>query len=283
MGTIPQKRGEKEKLIAIPLVHALLESKEEQAYTKVIEVTLSYASNAGVRVHHPQTVMNDFEVAIINSVVIHFGEDVIRLCLFHLCQSVYRKVQAEGLQQRYYDNADIRNAMHTMCALAFVPPDDVGHVFDLFYDKIPQEFAVIADYFEKVYVRGIPARGRRRAVKPRYHPRKWNQYTAVIQGTARTNNASEGWHNRLNRLVGKCHPSFYTFLQELQKEQADVEYIIREIGLGKKVNKVKPGKLQRVEERIANIVSMYENYAEDGREYEYIEAIGHNLHSANAV
>lgn len=74
--------------------------------------------------------------------------------------------------------------------------------------EIPEDFEVIADYFEKIYVCGIPAGGRRRAVNPRYHPKKRNQYPSVIQATKGRNSASEGWDNQLNGLFGKCHPSF---------------------------------------------------------------------------
>ena len=55
-----------------------------------------------------------------------------------------------------------------MCALAFVPPEDVLRVFDAFYDGIPHAFVPVTDYFETTYIRGIRARGRRRAVRPRY-------------------------------------------------------------------------------------------------------------------
>ena len=100
MGTITQTYKGIERKVAIPLVHSLLESKREEAYTKVLEVTLAYAENAGIRINFHQTVMSDFEIAIINATKTHFGEDVIRLCLFHLCQSVYRHVQSTGLQQQ---------------------------------------------------------------------------------------------------------------------------------------------------------------------------------------
>ena len=124
-----------------------------------------------------------------------------------------------------------------MCALAFVPPQDVPRVFDEFYKQVPDDFAPVANYFEVTYIRGIHARGTRRAVKPRYEPKLWNVYSSVFQGTARTNNASEGWHNRFQLLVGKSHPSLYSFLYELQKEQASIEYILRELSLGKREKK----------------------------------------------
>ena len=153
--------------------------------------------------------MCDFELAIINALKETFAIEIIRLCLFHLCQSVYRRIQAEGLEQKYKDEVDnsIREAARCMCALAFVPPQDVADIFDKFYDQVPEDFLPIADYFEINYIRGKRAVGRRRAVVVRCHPSLWNQYNAVLQRTAHTNNASEGWHNKFQIVVGKSHPS----------------------------------------------------------------------------
>ena len=119
----------------------------------------------------------------LNSVKIHFGDAAIRICLFHLHQIVYRKIQAKGLQQQYLDQQDpsIRNAFHKMLALAFVPLNDVPDVFDTLYDELPEAFLPIPDSFELNYIRGRRAQGRRRAVKVKYAPALWNQYNSVIQ------------------------------------------------------------------------------------------------------
>ncbi|KAL7289024.1 hypothetical protein TKK_0016980 [Trichogramma kaykai] len=54
--------------------------------------------------------------------------------------------------------------------------------------------------------------------------------TAVLQQKARTNNVSEEWHNRLIVVMGRDHPSFYAFLTEIKKEQADTENLLRQLG-----------------------------------------------------
>ena len=174
--------------------------------------------------------MSDFELAMLNSVKTHFGNAAIRLCLFHSHQIVYRKIQAEGLQQQYLDQQDpsIRNAFHKILALAFVPPNDVPDLFDTLYDELPEAVLPIANSFELNYIRNRRAQGRKRAVKVKYAPALWNHYNSVIQGYPRTNNASEGWHNRFQLLVGRNHPEIYAFIRELIKEQADVEYTLRE-------------------------------------------------------
>ena len=71
------------------------------------------------------------------------------------------------MQYQDEDDASIREAARSMCALAFSPPEDVLRLLDAFYDGIPEAFVPVADYFETTYIRGILAR-RRRAVRPRY-------------------------------------------------------------------------------------------------------------------
>ncbi|XP_051173358.1 uncharacterized protein LOC127289462 [Leptopilina boulardi] len=115
--------------------------------------------------------MTDFEVAIINAVIAIFG-NIVHCCLFHLCQSVFRRVQFEGLQGQYNNENDrsIKAATQMLCALAFVPHENVSEHFDTLMEDIPDDFICVADYFEVTYVRGKPARGRRKAVAPRYSP-----------------------------------------------------------------------------------------------------------------
>ena len=75
-----------------------------------------------VRIQHPQTVISDFELAIINAVKNVFNTASVRLCLFHPCQSIYRRIQSEGLQQQYMDPNDdsIQRASNSMCAFWFL-------------------------------------------------------------------------------------------------------------------------------------------------------------------
>lgn len=114
-----------------------------------------------------------------------------------------------------------------LCALAFVPINDVVDVFDCLAEEVPEKFLPFAEYFKQNYVRGITARGRRRAVAPPYPPKLWNQYDAVLNRFQRTNNLSEGWHNRFQKVVGRNHPGLYAFFAELQKEQNATETMCR--------------------------------------------------------
>ena len=186
----------------------------------------------------------------------------IKLCFFHLKQNVFRRIQSEGLQGRYNDPEDrtIKLAAAKLCALSFVPPDEVPEVFSGLCNDIPDDFLPIADYFEVNYVNGRKAQGRRRAVAPRYPPEQWNHYSSILEGTSRTNNPAEGWNNRFQHMVGKFHPSFYKFLVELQKEQATTETMLIELRLGQRVRRPQTPKSTLFEQRISNIVHNFDKY-----------------------
>lgn len=143
--------GGKPASIILPLIYALLESQEEAAYRKVFEVTLSAAQSFEIPYEIPFYVMCDFEIAIINAILSTIG-DVIRACFFHLCQSIWRRIQADGLAAAYNDPQDrsIRDAARKLCALAFVPLHDVESVFLEFKASAPQNFGPVTDYFQVI-------------------------------------------------------------------------------------------------------------------------------------
>ena len=147
MGSVVQRVNDVEQIVALPLVYAALENKETQTYRKVLEVTVHSLEEIGAQTN-PQVIMSDFELAIINAARATVGE--VSGCLFHLCQSVFRRVQSEGLQSAYNDVDDrsIKRATQMMCALAFVPVRDVPETFDMFVDQIPAAFGGVARYFE---------------------------------------------------------------------------------------------------------------------------------------
>jgi len=165
-----------------------------------------------------------------------------------------------------------------LCGLAFVPPAEVPRLIDLVRDEVPDDLLPVADYFETTYVRCARARGRRREKPPRYEPELWNQYDAVLQRQARTNNLSEGWHNRFQVIVGCHHPSLYAALEELQKEQADTEIMAHQLQLGQRLEKVRSGRQEQLERHIYAIVSQYDEYEANDDVMSYLRAVGYDLH-----
>jgi len=80
-----------------PMVFALLSSKSKECYIRIIFQDLQdYASENNI-VLQPDYILTDFEQAAIFAVKQEFINSQIRLCLFHLGQSMWRKVQSVGL------------------------------------------------------------------------------------------------------------------------------------------------------------------------------------------
>ena len=52
--------------------------------------------------------------------------------------------------------------------------------------------------------------------------------TLILPFEAKTNNGSEGWHNRFRLLVSKAHPDLYVLMKQLRKEQGDTEIAVVE-------------------------------------------------------
>lgn len=241
MGTRERRRNvEDQEVVPLPFVYALLSHKEEKQYTAVLRSVEAAAQEYQIRNFAPRKLVTDFEKGILNACEKVYPDTPITCCFFHLKQSIYRKIQAFGLQTQYNDaeNDTIRLQSHMIAALAFVPTDEVPRIFRLLYNDIDDELLPVMQYFEETYVIGKPARGRRKAVAPRYAPVIWNQYTAALVGDQKTNNLSEGWHNRFNIVVGKAHPDLYSALAEFQKEQAHSESMVAELSAGKRVKKI---------------------------------------------
>ena len=141
--------------------------------------------------------MTDFELAILNACQEVLPFSARSACFFHFCQSLYRKIQSQGLQAAYNSpDRTVKDFTHKLAALAFVPIADVETYYEELKRTAPATMNEYVAYFEATYLKGVPARGRRRAVPARYPHHIWNQYDAAKDGEAKTNNVSEGWHNR---------------------------------------------------------------------------------------
>ena len=263
--------------VAFPYAYCLLSSKETVQYTAALQAVLSAVQEYGIDLE-PREVMSDFELAITNTVRDIFPDTRLLLCFYHLSQALYRKIQKLGLQTAYNnrDNTCVKDYTHMTAALAFVPVGDVARCFRLLKAAAPQNMAAFMKYFEENYVTGVAAHGRRRAVPPRYPPELWNQYVSTLTDQSRTNNASEGWHNRFHLLVGRDHPDIFSIIKDFQKEQGDTEIQIMELSLGRRVKAAPKKAWTDTQKRMKKIVESYEQYG-IARYAEYLERIACNI------
>ena len=208
----------------VPCLFVLLPNKTGGTYDRLFDLVKNLRPNM-----EPVTVMMDFEKAPMNSAEAAFPRAAITGCFYHLSQSVYRKIQSEGLQNTY--TTDEAFALHAQMipALAFVPVNDVITAFEALQDDAPAELAPILDYFEDNYV-GRPRR--RNRANPLYALATWNVSNRVHDQLPRTNNHVEGFHRKMVAALTAYHPCLWKFLNVLKKEQALTNVILNQMDAG---------------------------------------------------
>lgn len=112
-------------------------------------------------------------------------------------------------------------------ALAFLQPKNVAEAFAAVRESAPQSMIQFFEYVEKNYVLGnLKSNGRRSA--PRFPPELWASEDATVNGSPRTSNSLEGWHNKFNRLFkGQSPLKFYSVLKAFKEEERNTtaEYL----------------------------------------------------------
>ncbi|XP_041371610.1 uncharacterized protein LOC121385139 [Gigantopelta aegis] len=193
---------------------------------------------------NPDTVTTDYEVATINALQEVFPDTHVHGCLYHLSQCVYRRVQANGLQESYTTDNELSLQIRMIPALAFVPVAGVPATFELIQEDLPEELQPILDYFEDTFIGRARRRGRR---EPRFQHSMWNCH-------------------------GAYHPNIWVFLDVLKKEQSQTEVAMTQALAGE------DGPPQRrqyrdVTKRLENLVNDYDNRGV----LLFLRGIAHNL------
>jgi len=128
-------------LLCIAL-YILMANRQIETYRRVFEVVRDHINAV------PQSIMLDFEAGARTAFTFVWPDITIRHCLFHLGQSVNRKVQSLGLSQLYIDNEEFRKSIRSLAALAFLQPDEVEYGYQLLRGIAHDQAIQIYDYFE---------------------------------------------------------------------------------------------------------------------------------------
>ncbi|CAN7989387.1 unnamed protein product [Ixodes hexagonus] len=83
-----------------PFVYCLMTRRAQMAYEALFEEVVNFAADMGLALN-PKTASTDFVLAAINAIRSLLPSSDVHGCLFHLCQSVWRKVQHLGLAVLY--------------------------------------------------------------------------------------------------------------------------------------------------------------------------------------
>ena len=164
--------------------------------------------------------MSDFEKASQNAIERVFSNTQIIGCLFHLGQSLYRKVNQLNHSDEYKNDINFRIHIKMLLALSFVPPLDVATVFDELCLDCPPAMGDVIDYWEDTYIGRMRVNVR---VNPRFPIPIWNVHARVADDILHTNNSVEGWHRAFQQCVDCHHPSTHKIIEHFSKEQDHVE------------------------------------------------------------
>ncbi|KRX12415.1 hypothetical protein T07_8104, partial [Trichinella nelsoni] len=163
---------------------------------------------------NPDTIICDFETALIPAIQGYFPNTRVQGCYFHFCQAVHRKVGELGLKTRYRTEEETRRKIRMLLATAFLPVPHVNTGVSLL---------------------------------------EAGTTGTVIYLQEPITTWMEGWHNQLNIKAAKGHNVLYELLQILIAEQGVTDTLIRQVLSGnvtvgdlRRVNRVYAQKQRQV-------------------------------------
>ena len=187
----------------VPLTYVLMSSKRKKDYVAVFKAMKTLAANL-VSVKF----VTDFESAIWGAVASVFPRATMRGCSFHWSQALWRQVQDSGLAVKYQESAEVYNYIKLLFALPFLPHAEISNAFEMVVSSASEQLrellGPINNYIRRNWLGG------------QWKPEQWSVHDRAI----RTNNDCEGWHNRLNRKVGRGNVQMYLLLELLHNESS---------------------------------------------------------------
>ena len=182
----------------------------------------------------------------------HFPEYAVQVASF-ISVSVWRRIQAAGLQHYYQTDPNFASWLRCFPALAFLPIDEVEQAFDdiLSADGFDSRALEIANYFEDTYIGRLNRRGHRQT--PMFPLELWNVHQRTIDDEDRTNNQIEGFHRGFQSLIGAQVPNIFRFIDVLGQQQMMKETEVQQL-IGGHEPPPKKKKYQSCDERIKSII-----------------------------
>ena len=130
----------------IPLAVALLTGKTQQHYDTVINSILQGCRQlSGNNIINIQSVVSDFEQAIINAVRVALPNARLCGCYFHFAQNPWKHLQDLGLKVAYGNDIYLKKCLRLCFCLGFLPLANVGQQLNLLIADV-QTQALILQY-----------------------------------------------------------------------------------------------------------------------------------------
>lgn len=176
----------------LPLIFALLPDKKESTYKTLFQLIKSQLPDWS-----PKKLHCDYEIAAINAIRDVIPDVQIIGCFYHWSRALWRKAKMLGVVK---SKAQKRIISLTV-ALALLPQEYMSEGWD--YIKTESEIAEIdsfTKYIEKFWIK-----------------KNLFKILNVFAQRHRTNNAIEGWHSKLNKMINKNTVTLLRLLNILKK------------------------------------------------------------------
>ncbi|KAL1245829.1 PKS-NRPS hybrid synthetase cheA [Trichinella spiralis] len=108
----------------VPVVYCLCTGKDIGTYRYIFQALIDKAAVLEVDLN-PDTIICDFETALIPAIRGYFPNTRVQGCYFHFCQAVHRKVGELGLKTRYRQHEETKRKIRMLLATAFLPVPQV--------------------------------------------------------------------------------------------------------------------------------------------------------------
>ena len=132
-------------------VFCIAKDKTEVTYNKIFSTLKEHNP-----LLNPASIMIDYERAALNALTQNFPNTEIQGCFFHFVQSIWRHIQAHGLQQRYQNDEEFAIILEQFRALAFVSTIDVIPCYEELVsslsDELVDDLHDFLNYFERTWI-----------------------------------------------------------------------------------------------------------------------------------
>ncbi|CAF3046268.1 unnamed protein product [Rotaria sp. Silwood2] len=180
--------------ISTPCIFALLGSKSEVVYNDLFTVIFRkmFEFNLTIRL---RTVTIDFELGVYNVFKKNYSTVIVRGCLFHYGQRLFRKFVDLGLKVSYNNDENLRDWFRSFAALSLLPLNHMLWGLQYLIQNRP-EYPGIQEFLTYYHTTYGPF--------SKFPPHMYNHYRNI---TPRTINYLEGRHSRMKKHVNAPHPN----------------------------------------------------------------------------
>lgn len=254
----------------LPLVYIFLADKCEDNYSAVLGELKHLQTDL-----NPTQIISDFEMSSILACRKVFPQAILKGCLFHFKQCIWRHIENISLDSAYGNDADLAHHINMLYALAFVPANEVITAFDElirfdYYRENKEKLCKLIEYFERTWI-GVAKRGTRGRSAAIINLEMWNHYSSELDDLLRTSSHVEEWHKRLTAKAEVKNSTLCKFLDAIISEQAKVELDYQQYISGSEISN-KRRKYKDMDAQIKNIVLNYKTR----KIYLYLSGIAYN-------